>query len=221
MRGLLLASAMLSLVGGHALAADAIGAEPTTVHDWSGVYAGGHLGYGFGRSDAVFSLPNTPTFQASQDYDIDGFLGGVQVGYNYQINSVVLGVEADIAGADIKGDSNEINVGVRGDTYDTKVDWFGTLRARPAMRSIAPWSTGPVAWRSGASKTGISTAPSTAFPRRTPRLAGPSAPAWSKRSPTIGPRKSNICMSICETRPSTTAAATPCSTIRSMQSRSA
>ncbi|TPM96403.1 outer membrane protein [Mesorhizobium sp. B2-1-3A] len=150
MKGLLLASALLSLIGGHALAADAISAEPTTVHDWSGVYVGGQIGYGFGKTDAVFSSPNTPTFQASQDYDIDGFLGGVQVGYNYQINSLVLGVEADIAGSDIKGHSGEINVGVRGDTYDTKVDWFGTLRARAgyAFDSTLVYGTGGLAYGS-------------------------------------------------------------------------
>ena len=150
MKGFLLASALLSLIGGQALAADAIGSEPATVHDWSGVYVGGQIGYGFGRTNAVFSSPNTPTFQASQDYDIDGFLGGVQVGYNYQINSMVLGVEADIAGADIKGHSGEINVGVRGDTYDTKVDWFGTLRASAgyAFDNSLIYGTGGLAYGS-------------------------------------------------------------------------
>lgn len=129
MKGLLLASALLSLISGQALATDAISAEPATVHDWSGVYIGGQIGYGFGRTDAAYNLPNTPTIRGSQNYDTDGFLGGIQLGYNYQINSTVLGVEADFSGADIKGHSDEINVG-GGDTYDTKVDWFGTLRAR-------------------------------------------------------------------------------------------
>ncbi|KRB19911.1 outer membrane protein [Mesorhizobium sp. Root172] len=129
MKGLMLASALLSLISGQALAADAISAEPATVHDWSGVYVGGQIGYGFGRTDAAYNLPNTPTIRGSQNYDTDGFLGGIQLGYNYQINSTVLGVEADFSGADIKGHSDEINVG-GGDTYDTKVDWFGTLRAR-------------------------------------------------------------------------------------------
>ncbi|TGQ79438.1 porin family protein, partial [Mesorhizobium sp. M2D.F.Ca.ET.206.01.1.1] len=119
MRALLLASAMLIVTGAEAFAADAIGSEPT-VHDWSGVYVGGHLGYGFGSTDATYNLPNTPTIRGTQDYDTDGFLGGVQIGYNYQVNSAVLGIEADISGADIKGHSDEINVG-GGDVYDTKV----------------------------------------------------------------------------------------------------
>lgn len=149
MKGLLLASALLSLISGQALAADAVSAEPVAVHDWSGVYVGGYLGYGFGSSDSAFSSPNTPGFQASQDYDIDGFLGGVQVGYNYQINAAVLGVEADFSGADIKGHSDEINVG-GGDVYDTKVDWFGTLRARAgyAFDRTLIYGTGGLAYGS-------------------------------------------------------------------------
>ncbi|TPL95171.1 outer membrane protein [Mesorhizobium sp. B2-3-12] len=128
MRALLLASAMLTVIGAKAFAADAIGSEPA-VHDWSGVYVGGHLGYGFGSTDATYNLPNTPTIRGSQDYDTDGFLGGVQIGYNYQVNAAVLGIEADISGADIKGHSDEVNVS-GADVYDTKVDWFGTIRAR-------------------------------------------------------------------------------------------
>lgn len=129
MKGQLVASALLSLIGGHALAADVVNAEPTAVHDWSGVYVGGQIGYGFGKTDATYNLPNTPTIRGTQDYDANGFLGGVQLGYNYQINSAVLGVEADFSGADVRGHSDEIHVGL-GDTYDTKLDWYGTLRAR-------------------------------------------------------------------------------------------
>ncbi|TJX36219.1 MAG: porin family protein, partial [Mesorhizobium sp.] len=67
MRALLLASAMLIVTGAEAFAADAIGSEPP-MHDWSGVYVGGHLGYGFGSTDATYNLPNTPTIRGTQDY---------------------------------------------------------------------------------------------------------------------------------------------------------
>ncbi|MBZ9794557.1 outer membrane protein [Mesorhizobium sp. ES1-4] len=146
MRALLLASAMLSVIGAKAFGADAIGSAPA-VHDWSGVYVGGHLGYGFGSTDAAYNLPNTPTIRGTQDFDIDGFLGGVQIGYNYQVNSAVLGIEADISGADIKGHSDEINVG-GGDVYDTKVDWFGTIRARAgyAFDNTLVYATGGLAF---------------------------------------------------------------------------
>jgi outer membrane immunogenic protein len=149
MKGPLVASALLSLIGGHAFAADAVNVEPAAVHDWSGVYVGGQIGYGFGKTDATYNLPNTPTVRGSQDYDTDGFLGGVQIGYNYQINAAVLGVVADFSGADIKGHSGEITSGLS-DSYDTKVDWFGTLRARAgyAFDRTLVYGTGGLAFGS-------------------------------------------------------------------------
>ncbi|WP_352549870.1 outer membrane protein [Mesorhizobium australicum] len=91
-------------------------------------------------------MPNTLAVPGTQDYDIDGFLGGVQIGYNYQVNSTVLGIESDISGADVKGHSDEVNVG-GGDVYDTKVDWFRSILARAgyAFGSTLVYGTGGLA----------------------------------------------------------------------------
>jgi outer membrane immunogenic protein len=76
-------------------------AEP--VFNWTGFYVGGHVGYGWGDLNGV---------------DVDGFLGGVQVGANLQFaRNWVIGVEADIAATDI---------GVGG----LRQDWLFTARAR-------------------------------------------------------------------------------------------
>jgi outer membrane immunogenic protein len=57
-----------------------------TIYDWTGFYAGGHVGGGWvGDGDG-------------------GFLGGGQVGFNYQVRPWVFGVEADFSGA--SGDLN-------------------------------------------------------------------------------------------------------------------
>ena len=56
---------------------------PIPFYNWTGFYAGAHLGVGWSDSDGGGS---------------SGFLGGGQVGYNYQINQWVLGLEADISG---------------------------------------------------------------------------------------------------------------------------
>ena len=56
-------------------------------YNWSGVYVGAHIGGGF--SDIGFG--NTAS----------GFLGGGQIGYNYQIGRFVLGLEAEISGTDV------------------------------------------------------------------------------------------------------------------------
>lgn len=72
------------------------------VFNWSGFYVGGHVGYGFGD-------------------DIDGFLGGVQAGYNWQYGQFVFGGETDIqaSGADDRFAG-----------WKFSNPWFGTLRAR-------------------------------------------------------------------------------------------
>src|SRR3954468_8663067 len=57
---------------------------------WTGLYVGGHVGGAWahrGISDARFGLD----FGRSSD---GVFIGGAQVGYNYQFNTFVLGAEA-------------------------------------------------------------------------------------------------------------------------------
>lgn len=59
-----------------------LSAEPPSSASWSGLYIGAHAGY------------------ASADFDLDpiepdGFLGGIQAGYNLQLGRVVAGIEGD------------------------------------------------------------------------------------------------------------------------------
>ena len=67
--------------------------------NWTGLYLGGHLGYGQGK--AGVSDPADPGF--SVDTTAKGFIGGGQIGYNYQAGSVVFGIEADLSGANVDG----------------------------------------------------------------------------------------------------------------------
>lgn len=107
------------------------------VWDWTGFYVGGNVGYSFGDWDnsglASTGSPN-----------VDGWLGGLQGGYNWQINqSFVVGLEADIQITDEKasedpGATTVTDVGVKGfhtittTTTDNewKFPWFGTFRGR-------------------------------------------------------------------------------------------
>ena len=93
------AIAALALSAAPALAADAIVdiPEPPAVVDvavpftWTGAYVGAQLGY----LDAVDD--DNPIDGVRRDVDIDGFIGGVHAGYNYQFASgLVLGVYADV-----------------------------------------------------------------------------------------------------------------------------
>ena len=62
-------------------------------------------------------------------YTYDGFIGGGQVGCNYQINQWVLGVEGTFAGATIKGDAADLAV-LNDDVFTTKINSLATVTAR-------------------------------------------------------------------------------------------
>jgi outer membrane immunogenic protein len=118
-----------------------------TVFSWTGFYVGGHAGYGWSDNDvavsfvdpgSVASVARTVAAGAIPtrfDLDRSGFIGGGQIGYNYQFNpNWVIGVEADISFTDWKR-SQTINTAVPAffpisafATHDT--DWFGTARLR-------------------------------------------------------------------------------------------
>ena len=118
-----LTAAVLLSLSAISDAADAVrgpayGPPPPLVplfYNWTGFYAGGHLGVGWDDGNS-------------------GFLGGGQVGFNYQINPQwVLGVEADFAGTSIKDSVNAAVVGpgaVLTANATASLDWVSTFAAR-------------------------------------------------------------------------------------------
>lgn len=118
-----LAAAMLASASAVSEAADAPRGPayrppppPIPYFSWTGFYAGAHIGVGWSDGDGSGNS--------------SGFIGGGQVGFNYQINQWVVGVEADIAGTTI-GDS--VSVGIPGAgvvTGSGSLDWVSTLAPR-------------------------------------------------------------------------------------------
>jgi len=79
-----------------------------SVYNWAGFYAGGNLGYEWGKASNTSTNPS-------------GIAGGVQGGYNWQNGQFVFGGEADIQAS------------AADDTFAPwkfSNPWFGTLRAR-------------------------------------------------------------------------------------------
>src|SRR5262249_10263930 len=68
-------------------------APVATVYNWTGIYGGLHVGYGYGVKD----------WDQTQAYEAKGVLGGGQIGVNQQIGNWVIGIEADASWSDIKG----------------------------------------------------------------------------------------------------------------------
>lgn len=173
-----------STVAGAAVAADlpsrrapVVAPVAVALPSWTGFYVGLNAGYGWGAGGRA-GLPTIDALplglvnwglagsQASGAYPssvptkLDGFLGGAQIGYNFQTGGLVLGVETDIQGSAIKrngaavGFSNNyfgFPLPVFGGSAKVSggVDFLGTLRARVGYAvtpSLLVYATGGLAY---------------------------------------------------------------------------
>ena len=97
---------------------------------WAGFYVGAMGGYASQDGGDLLSQKG-------------GFAGGT-VGYNWQMGSLVLGIEADAAWADIND-----SIGVPGiATFGSKIQDMGTVRGRVgyAVNQVLFYGTGGYAW---------------------------------------------------------------------------
>jgi outer membrane immunogenic protein len=112
--------------------------------NWTGFYIGLHVGGQFGHAETV-DLAEDPfnrTYQFNSigpdprpwGYDQSGVIAGGQVGYNYQWNWLVLGIEADGGYMNIEGSAAEPESVTRhrnGDTVGrSDSDFYATFRGR-------------------------------------------------------------------------------------------
>ncbi len=91
-------------------------------YNWNGLYLGLNAGYGSGSNTTTASGGGV---SASASANAPGFIGGAQIGVNYQIGAVVFGFEADF---DASAQNQSLTSGVLADT--SQMPWFGTLRGR-------------------------------------------------------------------------------------------
>ena len=141
MKKLLLASVGIAVLAlsGAASAADLSRPAPVykaaapaeAIFNWTGFYIGAHVGYGWGSKDwdqtftsGAFALDHSVSPTKPQ-----GFLGGGQVGVNWQTGQFVLGLEADGSWTD----ASDCGVG-HGifPSYNgcNQVNWYATGTAR-------------------------------------------------------------------------------------------
>ena len=158
MKKILLGTAALVVLAGPAFAADMAPrmytkAAPVVapIYNWSGMYAGLHAGYTFGDRNGVDTTGilagNVANVAAGArapfvGVDRDGFIGGGQIGWNWQSNSPwVWGLEADISYTDVRSTTNFVTIlppalgGAAGgsplnNSLSSKMEYFGTVRGR-------------------------------------------------------------------------------------------
>ncbi len=80
---------------------------PVYYFSWTGCYLGGHAGGLWARKDWSDRQPGSATFGLSDgSHDVDGFLGGAQVGCDYQFaGGWVIGIAGDYAWTNADGSS--------------------------------------------------------------------------------------------------------------------
>jgi len=125
--------------------------------NWSGFYAGVHAGAAHGRTDIDFA--NAPVGTNTSPHT-SGPIGGLQVGYNYQVNNWVLGVEGDFGLAWLSGarpcgfDDGHGNANGFDPLFqecNDRINWTGTLAGRVgyAYGRTLFYAKGGVAWADG------------------------------------------------------------------------
>jgi outer membrane immunogenic protein len=170
------------------------------VYTWTGWYAGLNAGwvdatgqvntnaapvsFPFGDPNTICGTPPCPPQRATQTLAAaatsqlnnkrSGFIGGGQFGYNYQFGAFVAGVETDIQGSSLRGDTSTANSVLTDTTLGTnrglwltdttvsrRLDYFGTLRARigvTATPAFLLYATGGLAYGGVRSDTSLTVA---------------------------------------------------------------
>ena len=194
MKKLLLTTAALGVLALPAMAADMAPAPVyrapppvlVPVWNWTGFYVGGTAGGGWlngnvslgGSTFCNTTLLGCVAFEDSTalanalpsnlNSKPSGFLGGGEIGYNWQYGRFVYGIETDISGASISGSSsfsssvqpagfplNAVNVSA---VATEKLDYLGTLRARTgflATPSLLVYATSGLAYGGVSSSTAL------------------------------------------------------------------
>jgi len=172
-------AAFITLLASPVMAADmpAKAAPPPVapVYSWTGVYFGLNAGW-LGADNSMINQA-TPGIDPGVDVqdlaalatgnfpfgNKSGFIGGAEIGYNYQFNNWVAGIEADIqgiAGQAVNG-SITSSSGTLSSTLNGSVDtkWLGTLRGRLGflpVPTLLVYGTGGLAYSEIQTTTSLS-----------------------------------------------------------------
>lgn len=115
---------------------------------WTGLYTG--LQAGYGSADA-YLFDGVGVYGSPE---VDGFIGGGTLGYNFQSGQIVWGLETDFSFADIQGRGSCAPISP---SCSANVDWLWTLRGRVGidMNGWMPYITGGYALADVSARDGV------------------------------------------------------------------
>ena len=105
---------------------------PAPMFSWTGFYVGAHIGGTWGTTEAeINSITLGPIALAGftlpvSSHSFNGFVGGGQIGYNWQSGIVVFGAEAELSATNAKGTAPCLLVL----SCKTEQNWVATAAAR-------------------------------------------------------------------------------------------
>jgi outer membrane immunogenic protein len=135
---------MLTAANAAELPSGGMKEPPIVPYSWAGWYAGIDGGGAWHTGDElrVFECDkwesvcvpgsSSNSFVAKREFAPSGGFGGGELGFNWQIDRLVYGVETDIQGVGAN-ESASITDGVRTVHMTGELDWFGTLRTRVGL----------------------------------------------------------------------------------------
>ena len=179
MRTLLLSTVAFAALAGSAFAADLpsrkeapVYVAPAPVFSWTRFYVGADIGGSF----ASTSLASVAGGWNSNSLNTSGVMGGGYVGYNYQINNWVLGIEGDFQGTSNNQTSTyfaPVNFGpiLAGDVMQQKssMDWLASINGRLGIaydRALF-YAIGGAAWAGASASLTDVTFPPASFSNNT------------------------------------------------------
>jgi outer membrane immunogenic protein len=136
-----LAAALSFGLGGLAEAADisrplppapppVMAPAPVVITNFTGCYVGANLGGTWGNRH-FYDVTTSPIADGGS-HGATGFVGGGQLGCDYQMNMFVIGFQGMFDGAVAKGHHNK-----SGTDFWTNVDWFGAATGRVGIAAVS------------------------------------------------------------------------------------
>lgn len=168
LRRILMASVGAIALAGSAIAADLPSRAPAPAYipppySWSGLYIGGQIGYAWGQanSSTFEGAPAAFLLDGPFNYNPQGVIGGVHLGYNLQIGQWLLGLEGDVDGTSVSRTFAAptfvaplaVFPGAFGATIQTRSDLQGSIRLRAGFA----WDRALLYATGGAAFAGVKT----------------------------------------------------------------